>query len=326
MSHTKILLPKLKRSKELRSNGFLHSNGSENSSNNSVIEAVLEEDRLSMQKGILCYFKSEHKKGLLAHVAFKLMDLFFEVLDSIQSSTKDGKTGLALQLHPHLDFKEGRMAFLLTAEETILQPAIATVHKMARHIKAIRTQQLPQSYFLAQWTAPYQALFKALQNFRQELLFEDLETDEELLSLSYSEMDQMLTILANQAQTKKKQTFNGIITGSSQQRGLIEFNVNTKNWNGIRTQKEIPVPIACKADKALIQWASQHIQQNISLVLWKTANAFGELQYELIELSIHTVKGPVKKRAVHTGTRGGQFYLSYQGKRIYLGKSKSTKS
>jgi hypothetical protein len=150
----------------------------------------------------------------------------------------------------------------------------------------------------------------------------DSTNEEPLLSITSDNSEHLIEGLEKLKSSPKKVHLVGKITGFSQNKQLIDFQIDTKEWNGIRVKKAVHRPISCKANKHIIAFARQYMDELVefeALLSWdETANK----HYQLQSILLKTSSGIIKERIIHKGPRGGAYYLSYMGKRVYLPKAK----
>jgi hypothetical protein len=319
MAFFKTDLPKLLTKKELQAKASMQSASTEHQDQPNLEKSVA---KASIPDGILITLKAKEEAGLLALPAFELIQLLLQLIEQVQSPTKDGKSGLALKIHPHFQERDGKMAFLLFGEEEVLGRAIQLIQKINRHLQLLQKggashQQIPPS-----WAKAYRQLFKRLKQYQQIIECIDTAKDKNLLALSEAASDDLIAALDQLKAKPKKVSMQGKITGLSQHKNLIEFQVDSKEWNGIRTQKAVGRPMSCKANKAMLEFAKKHLDQEIEFEALLEFDENGNKKHQLLAILVKTEQGILKERIVYEGPRAGQYYLSYMGKRIYLPKAK----
>ncbi len=318
MTFFKTDLPKLLSKKALQEIIML-----EHSSNGHKAEEVEEAPPLiSLPEGILCYFQVNQGQQVLVMAALELLEMSLSLLEQIQGATKDGKSGIPFQLFPHFEQEEKQIGFRLVAEAKTLERASKLIQKMQGHLDLLSNRKATPFLIPPSWALSYSKLLQRLKQYRQSTTFVDSENGEILLDLSWETADALLLELKPILQSKKKQILKGQITGFSQYHNLIEFQVESKHWNGIKTQKAVARFIQCHANQAMIDFAKKYLDQSVEFEASLSLDKEGKNQYQLHTILIKTSKGIIKERIIYEGPQGGQYYLNYMGKRVYLPKAK----
>lgn len=319
MAFFKTDLPKLLSKKDLKARALKQLNESPISSEKEVEEAA---PVFQLPDGILVYINSNPEDSVLALAAFELLQMFLNLVERVQGISTDGKTALPLQLYPHFEQGEGKIGFRLIGDEALLEKAFRLINKMQSHLHLLlegkaSVQQIPPS-----WAVAYRAFFKRLKQYRQAIQLVDSSNDKLLFSIQAEDSDLLLEGLDALTDRPQKVSLSGKITGFSMNNQLIDFQVAAKDWNGIRMKKTVTRPISCKANKEMLNFAKQHLDEEIEFEAFLHWDAAGNKSYQLQTILLKTNAGIVKERIIYKGPRGGEFYLSYMGKRVYLPKAK----
>lgn len=320
MSLLKTKLPKLLSSKEIRAKGLLDKHATNDEEPTDAIEEITTTPQMPpAPEGLLCYFTNTDTHGLLADGIFQMMQQFFKLLDTLQTPNKDGLSGLPLRIYPQFEVKDGLMGFRLTGTEELLQKATQLLLKINTHLGLLRTGKASLQNISQRTAALYIDFLKSLCCFRQQLSIYPSEDDSApLLTLDHEEVAQLIKALEAIKQAKKPLSLQGKITGFSLNNKTVDFLVLSPTWNGVKTAKAVDIPISCQGDIGLVDFAKTHFDKPVEIETFVQYDNLGKPHYELISITTtHNVE-KITQRIVHNGPRGGQFYLSYKGKRIYL--------
>ena len=319
MAIFKTDLPRLLSKKDLQARAVAQQNGSTPSLENEVLE---ETPSVQIPEGILLYIKSSEQNAVLAIAAFELMQMFLNLLEKVQGLSSDGKSALPLQLHPHVEQDEGRMGFRLIGDEELLEKAFRLIKKIQGHLLLLKKDKASSQQIPPSWAIAYRQFFKRLKQYRQAIQLVNSVNELELFSIYSDETDDLTQALDLLKTAPRKITLNGKITGFSQNKQLIDFQVAEKDWNGIRMKKAVARPISCWATNEMLEFAKLHLDEEMEFEALMQLDETGAKQYQLQTILLKTASGIIKERIIYKGPRGGQFYLSYMGKRVYLPKAK----
>lgn len=304
MAFFKTDLPKLLTKKEL------------NAQKQAQQETLVEEKHVFLQEapkiehpeGLICLIKSNEAGQVLALAAMELLQLCLNLLEKIQGPSRDGKTAIPLQLYPHFEQQENQIGFRFLADEAILNKATRLLQKMQRHLKLLKKGTACQHHIPPSWAAAYRQFFKRLKQYKQQLEFVDSASQDCLFSLHFDEVEDLIQALDQLKATPQKVKLTGEITGFSQNNHQIEFKVEAKDWNGIRTKKSVARPIKCRATKKMLAFAKKYMDQEVELEALMEVDETGHKSYQLQTILIKTTMGLIKEKIIYEGPRAGQFY------------------
>lgn len=318
MAFFKTDLPKLLTKKELKAQKQAQQETLTADTQTSLQEAPI----IEHPDGLICFLKSNQKRQILGLAALEIIQLSFNLLEKVQGVSRDGKTGIPLQLYPYFEEHKTQIGFRFVGDEELLNKTTKLLQKMQGHLELLKKGTARQHHIPASWAAVYRQFFKRLKQYKQQLEFVDSASQGCLFSVHFDEVEDLIQALDQLKSAPQKVKITGEITGFSQNNHQIEFKVEAKDWNGIRTKKSVARPIKCRANKKMLAFAKKYMDQEIELEALMEIDESGNKSYQLRMILLKTSAGLIKEKIIYEGPKGGQFYLSYMGKRVYLSKAK----